>query len=255
MEPIELLEGLRDHGFAPCEVPILDRRLLDMLYDRWANFFRSDEKASYVVQDGRLDGYFPWLAEQAVGADRPDPKEYFHVVRGCPVPAALADPTWRAFEALRSAAAVCLDALDASLMRGGVLSRMLVDDRRLVLPIARYLAPATRAQAFAAPHTDINLLTLLPPASAPGLQVRHHSGTWRDVLVEPGRAAVLVGDMLSEATGGALRASVHRVVSRRDERLSLSLFANPPDETRLSARCTAGEFFRQRLREMGERDA
>ncbi len=251
MDLTEFLRRVRDHGVGACDVPALDEHFLDALYEGWRNFFESDEATLFRAPAGALNGYFPWLAERAVGADQPDSKEFFHVMRGHPVPSSVAGLTWAAFETLRNAAGICLSALDASLGRGGILSRMLADDCRVVLRIAHYRSPTAGAQPFAAPHTDIDLLTLLPPATDSGLQVRSRSGDWMDVIVPPGRAIVFVGDMLAEATGGELPSTVHRVATCRGGKLSLSLFANPPDKTRLSVQRSAGELFRLRLREMG----
>ncbi len=65
------------------------------------------------------------------------------------------------------------------------LSEMIVNSKRTLLRILHYpplidieqQAGAVRAAA----HEDINLITLLPAATAPGLQVKDSQGQWHDV--------------------------------------------------------------------------
>jgi len=62
-----------------------------------------------------------------------------------------------------------------------------------------------------AEHTDINLLTLIPVATAPGLQI-FNNDTWVDVPFDEKYIIVNSGDMLSECTEGYLKSTVHRVL-------------------------------------------
>jgi isopenicillin N synthase-like dioxygenase len=110
----------------------------------------------------------------------------------------------------------------------------------------------------AAAHEDINLLTILPAASAPGLQVRDRQGRWHDVPVDPGAIVVNVGDMLQEATDGWLPSTTHRVcnpagVGCNVSRLSLPLFLHPRGEVVLSSRYTARSYLDERLASLGVR--
>jgi isopenicillin N synthase-like dioxygenase len=78
------------------------------------------------------------------------------------------------------------------------------------------------------PHMDLNLLTILPGAVAPGLQVADLYG-WRDVPSHPARAIVLAGRELSQATRD-IPATVHRVRNPMPgedaPRLSVAYFAS-----------------------------
>ena len=53
----------------------------------------------------------------------------------------------------------------------------------------------------AAAHEDINLITILPVAEQPGLQVQDNDGNWIDVASIPGELVVNSGDMLREIAG------------------------------------------------------
>ena len=54
----------------------------------------------------------------------------------------------------------------------------------------------------AAAHEDINLLTVLPAASEPGLELLDAAGRWYAVPCDPGSVAVNAGEMLDLASRG-----------------------------------------------------
>jgi isopenicillin N synthase-like dioxygenase len=105
-------------------------------------------------------------------------------------------------------------------------------------PIVRYPGATApdRGQGVGA-HRDGGVLTLLlvEPGKA-GLQVEHH-GTWIDVVPEPGAFVVNIGEMLELATGGYLRATLHRVVAPPPgtDRISVPFLFNPALDTRMPA--------------------
>jgi isopenicillin N synthase-like dioxygenase len=65
---------------------------------------------------------------------------------------------------------------------------------------------------WAAPHTDINLITALPRASGPGLQLLTPDG-WADVDAPDGKVIMNSGIMLERLTNGSIPAGVHRVAA------------------------------------------
>jgi len=108
----------------------------------------------------------------------------------------------------------------------------------------------------AAAHEDINLLTILPAANEPGLQVKTKDGNWLDVPCDFGNLIINIGDMLQEASGGYFPSTTHRVVSPEGAdtskaRVSLPLFLHPKPEVVLSSRYTADSYLMERLRELG----
>jgi isopenicillin N synthase-like dioxygenase len=111
----------------------------------------------------------------------------------------------------------------------------------------------------AAAHGDINLLTMLPAATEPGLQVLGQDGAWHDVPCDFGLLIVNIGDMLEEASGHYYPSTVHRVLNPTGEaasksRISLPLFLHPRREIVLSERYTVGSYFDERMRELKRND-
>jgi isopenicillin N synthase-like dioxygenase len=107
----------------------------------------------------------------------------------------------------------------------------------------------------AAAHGDINLLTLLPAATEPGLQVLGQDGGWHDVHCDFNFLIVNIGDMLAEASGQYYPSTVHRVLNpmgaaRAMPRISLPLFLHPRREVVLSERYTVGSYFDERMLEL-----
>jgi isopenicillin N synthase-like dioxygenase len=78
-------------------------------------------------------------------------------------------------------------------------------------------------------HKDYGFLTLVLQDDAGGLQVLDGSGAYVDVAPVPGAFIVNLGEMLEVATGGFLRATLHRVVSPPPGRVRFSVpfFYNP----------------------------
>lgn len=87
---------------------------------------------------------------------------------------------------------------------------------------------------WAAAHTDIDLLAILPYATERGLQVQL-DGQWLTVVVPEDAFIVNVGDMLENMTNGLFVSARHRVVALEagKERFSMVFFVHPPDVTAL----------------------
>ncbi len=107
------------------------------------------------------------------------------------------------------------------------------------------LAPSTQ-HVWAAEHGDINLITALPRASAPGLQVKLHDATWVDAVAPAGQAIINTGMMLEHITNGLIPTGIHRVVAApgyEGERYSVVQFCHPTPWTILQpvASCITAE--------------
>ena len=108
----------------------------------------------------------------------------------------------------------------------------------------------------AAAHEDINLLTVLPAANEPGLQVFSNEGEWLDVSCDFNTLIINTGDMLKELSQDYFPSTTHRVVNpegidRSKSRISLPLFLQPRKEVVLSDRYTADSYLQERLEELG----
>ena len=107
----------------------------------------------------------------------------------------------------------------------------------------------------AAAHEDINLLTILPAATEPGLQVKGKDNAWHDVPCDFGYLIVNIGDMLQEASGHYYPSTSHRVLNPTGEgakksRISLPLFLHPRRDVVLSERYTVETYFNERMEEL-----
>jgi isopenicillin N synthase-like dioxygenase len=107
----------------------------------------------------------------------------------------------------------------------------------------------------AAAHGDINLLTILPAATEPGLQVMGKDGNWLDAPSDFGLLIVNIGDMLQEASGHYYPSTVHRVLNpagaaAQKSRISMPLFLHPNRNVVLSERYTVESYFNERMQEL-----
>jgi isopenicillin N synthase-like dioxygenase len=97
-------------------------------------------------------------------------------------------------------------------------------------------ASPDEAHVWAAEHGDINLVTALPRATAPGLQVRTTDG-WIDAEPPEARAIMNTGMMLEHFSNGVLPTGIHRVVANREEsgdRIAVVQFCHPTPNTILA---------------------
>ena len=89
---------------------------------------------------------------------------------------------------------------------------------------------------WAGAHGDINLITALPRATAPGLQVLV-DGAWVDAVAPDGQVIINTGMMLERLTNGVIPTGVHRVVAApgyTGERYSVVQFSPPTPWTLLN---------------------
>jgi len=97
-------------------------------------------------------------------------------------------------------------------------------------------APAGGSHVWAGEHGDINLITALPRATAPGLQVKV-DGEWVDAVAPDGQVIINTGIMLERLTNGVIPIGRHRVVAEpgyEGERYSVVQFCHPRPWTVLS---------------------
>ncbi|QNM98623.1 isopenicillin N synthase family dioxygenase [Chitinimonas koreensis] len=267
--PARLIASLRETGFAVLVRHPLPVWLIDGIYRDWLAFFDGEAKADYRFCPEKQDGWFPpSVSETARGRSVRDLKEFYHVYPWGRIPAGLRRDALAYHGTATALAAELLgwieDALPAEVAAGlsEPLSGMIKASPNTLLRVLRYppLAGDEPPGALrAAEHEDINLITLLPAASAPGLEVRDRQGRWHAVPCASGALVINVGDMLQEATAGWLPSTPHRVVNpvgaeAAQSRISLPLFLHPRSEVVLSARHTAGSYLDERLRELGVRN-
>lgn len=262
----QFVRSLHETGFAILKHHPISHVLLQKIYADWLRFFTSDEKFDYLCdpdnRDGTQAGFHPVSkSETAVGYVTKDIKEFFHVVPGQRIPQTLQHDILQyrqqAMDFCRTLLAWVQEYSPRETLAGltAPLPQVLSSTMSL-LRILHYPplggSEDPRAER-AAPHEDINLLTLLPVALQPGLQVRDNTGRWHDLDCIRGEMIVNTGDMLLEASRGYFPSTTHRVVNPDDaagnvSRISIPFFGTPQADFVLSARYTAGSYLEERLR-------
>jgi isopenicillin N synthase-like dioxygenase len=288
----EVGEALTATGFFAVVDHGLPAGLLDRSYAAARRFFALPEatkrRYSFAERAGQR-GFTPFGVEHARDSPAPDLKEFWQVGRvdvgaDHPVHARYGENPWPAevpelgdtFDPLYRA----LDRLGGALLEACALHlgepagrfRDMATEGDTIVRILHYppLPPATPPGAVrAAAHEDINLITLLPSATASGLELLSNDGRW--VPIETSGDVIIVdsGDMLQNVTNGLYRSTTHRVVNPDDgstDRLSIPCFIHPRAEVDLSPlascvgrtggqarypRITAGEYLARRLAEIG----
>lgn len=261
----KFVRSLHETGFAVLRNHPIPQTLLEKLYRDWLAFFSSEEKQDYLYdpenRDGSQQGYHPpEVSETAVGHTVKDLKEYYHFRSYGNNPPALAADLNQYRERAFGLGAQLLEWIQkitpsgTFAQLGDDLPNLLSSDASL-LRVLHYppLTGDEQADAVrAAAHEDINLITILPVAEQPGLQVQDNDGNWIDVASIAGEIVVNSGDMLRELSGGYFPSTSHRVLNpggniANVSRISIPLFLTPSLDTRLSDRYTAGSYLEERL--------
>ena len=204
-------------------------------------------------------------AESAKGTNIRDLKEMYHYYPNGRCPDYLADITQRVFQELYLLARQVLAWIEQGLPSSVqsnlscALSDMIVDSPNTLYRLLHY-PPLTGHEAKgtirAAAHADICLLTVLPAATAKGLQILTRQGEWIDVPVKKSSMIINIGDMLQECTHAFYPSTQHRVINpdhvdMNQSRLSMPLFLHPADDVVLSDQYTALSYRMERLGELG----
>ena len=259
-------QSLHETGFGVLKNHPIPQELVERIYRNWLAFFDGDAKQRYAFSRETQDGWFSTaISETAKGCTQKDIKEYFHIYPWGRIPPELKDDALAYYEKANALAEELLGWVERhtppeiAAHYSEPLSSMIKGSRHTLLRVLRY-PPLTGQEppgaVRAAAHGDINLLTILPAANEPGLQVKGSDGAWRDVPCDFGTLAINIGDMLEEASQGYYPSTLHRVLNPVGEsamrsRVSLPLFLHPRSDVRLSDRYSAGSYLEERLRELG----
>lgn len=263
--PSRFCQSLHETGFAVLRQHPLTRDLVQTIYQEWRDFFHTEAKHHYAYDPVRFDGYFSTrVSETAKNHSQKDLKEFFHIYPWGRYPTEVSDAAQRYYAQGSALAATLLGWVDAcsppqvQARYSMALSAMIEGSEQTLLRVLHY--PPLSGQEppgalRAAAHGDINLLTILPAANEPGLQVWGQDQAWHDVPCDFGLLIVNTGDMLAEASQQYFPSTVHRVLNpvgqaARRSRISLPLFLHPRPEVQLSARYSADSYLQERLREL-----
>ena len=225
------------------------REALRVACDRFFDLPQSERDAIDMIHSPFFRGY------SAVGSERtqglPDRREQLDVGPEEPARAAASDPpylrlhgpnlwpatlpelrpavlSWMA--ELRGVSLRLLDALGAALGRepGALTSGATIEPHER-LKIIRYPAGAgAQEEQGVGEHSDSGVITLIAHDGMPGLQVLA-GGAFSGVVAPRGALIAVLGRALTERTGGATRAAVHRVsiAPGSAARVSVAYFLNP----------------------------
>lgn len=277
-------DALVDLGFFALVDHGVDPELSREAYECCQAFFALPTETKMRYSDPALKGqrgYTCFGKEHAKDNPYPDLKEFWHIGRE---PSAYLPNLWPRevprfqpvfMELYRQLDQCASYLLQACALYLGVPQNLLADmaeGGNSVLRVIHYPPiPLTAhpASIRAAAHEDINFITLLCEATAPGLELLQRDGTWLPIHALPGQIIVDTGDMLQHLTNGLFRSTTHRVVNPnndREQRFSMPFFIHPRPEVDLTPlepcvsqtggipkfpQLTAGEFLEIRLKEIG----
>ena len=261
----DFCRNLHETGFGVLENHPLDQTLVEGIYAEWLGFFNSNAKHNYAQDPVKLDGYFsPAVSETAKDHTQRDLKEFFHIFPWGRYPAEVSEAAKRYSNAGSQLAQQLLQWVqdcsppEVKARYSMPLPDMIHGCEQTLLRVLHYppLSGQENPGALrAAAHSDINLLTILPAATEPGLQVIGKNGQWIDAPSDFGLLIVNIGDMLQEASGFYYPSTVHRVLNpagagAKKSRISMPLFLHPNREIVLSERYTVQSYFDERMQEL-----
>ena len=259
-------KSLRETGFGVLKNHPIQQSLVESIYANWQEFFNGSSKNDYLYNKDTQDGFFPAsVSEVAKGFKEKDIKEYYHYYPWGICPSELKEELASYYKMANDLARELLGWIEqyspaeVSAKYTQPLSSMIDGSEQTLLRVLHYppLQGDEKPDAIrAAAHEDINLITILPAANEPGLQVQTQDGNWLDVPSDFGNLIVNIGDMLQEASGHYYPSTSHRVINPEGQdvtrsRISLPLFLHPKPEVVLSERYTADSYLKERLKELG----
>lgn len=283
-----LYSGIKDYGFIVLKDHNVPQSLFDQAYQLLEQFYSLplEIKNKYAKVHGGQRGYTPFGTEHAKDSPVMDLKEFWHVGREVPASHKFSKyypnnvwpdelPEFKTvftalYDGLNEAGKAMLQALTFPLDVPQFYFSDMVEDGNSILRLLHYppIPQGTDPRCLrAAPHEDINLITLLPAATASGLQLKDRDGTWLDVDGKPGELIVDAGDMLSRICNDVIPSTTHQVInspeSGKKSRYSMPFFMHPNPEAMLSCipSCrgagakypdiSSHDFLMQRLQEIG----
>ena len=172
----QFVSSLRETGFGVLKNHPLDLQLIGSIYENWMTFFTGGDAERFAVDGRTQDGFFSMdNAESPKGHIERDIKEYFHFYPWGRCPVNLREELVFYYKAAHEFAATLLSwierysPVDIASGYREPLSNMIVGADDTLLRILHYPPITGDENAMrAAPHEDINLITILPMSSASG---------------------------------------------------------------------------------------
>jgi isopenicillin N synthase-like dioxygenase len=284
-------DSLKDIGFFALKNHGIPLEAIEDSYRQGDEFFSpSDEvKRSYLQPKiAHQRGYTAFGVEHAKNNPAPDLKEFWQTGRSHPtsgktptyVPNVWPDQHVSGFKPVIDGLYGQMEQLSQNLLQSCSLYLdkpmdwlgSMAEDGNTIMRIIHYPPlgnDVPKGAVRSAAHEDINFITLLVTATADGLEVMDHDGSWIQVEGDASHIIVDSGDMLQNLTNGLFKSTTHRVVNpenSNERRFSMPMFVHPRNETDLTPRqefvemtggkvnyqsITAGDYLHQRLVEIG----
>jgi len=263
-----LAHSLATTGFVVLKNHPLSLPLMYDVMEDWKRFFANEKKHEYNYKDEKwgqyqyLHGYYPYRSESAKSIDQPNLLECFHYYEACGIPEEVHPRTTKLFAELQSMSAMLLGWLEEETPEE-IRSTFTTPLPEMVAkipgkthglmrffhypPVGKENLGRDRNIA----HEDAGLLTVLPVASAPGLQVQDMRGNWHDVICEPEAVVLNSADMLQHITNGHYKSTTHRVVTLNEyadkPRYSFTYFEDAIRDVEISRGLTSEQFLMNRF--------
>ena len=220
MAPFHFGNSLHKSGFTVVRNHPIDWELINNLYSGWADFFNSDEKVKYSCDPNKPEGFFPLRIEKGI---KNDLKECFYFYPWSACPSYLYKTTMSVYNNLLILAEEFLSWL-VEHSHAGLRQSIIIKTKQAIhatggtLRILHYPALTEISTDLAAsnterlvPHKDISLLTILPVATNPGLEILDNKDEWHTIKCKPETVIVNSGNMLSSLTNNYFKSTLHRV--------------------------------------------
>ncbi|NGX27788.1 MAG: hypothetical protein K940chlam6_01726, partial [Chlamydiae bacterium] len=238
----ELTQACKEVGFFGVVNTSVNIEILDAGYKALENFCARSLEEKMEIHDLRVNGqrgYIP--GESAKGEELGDFKEFLHVGRELsdeeierrhfwkniwPEDGSLKEELYNLFLALEEHKVTIESALAEAIGMPKDFFTNMTADGDVLLRASHYPANPPKGRIWGAEHTDIDLFTILPRATAKGLQVKNKEGKWIDIKVPENAFIINVGDMLENITNGEFHSGLHRVIADGEgyERFSMVHF-------------------------------
>lgn len=251
----KFVDSLVHTGFAVITHHGVDHILIKETQAAWKEFFNQKRgyKDQFTNPNDPNMGYTGFGGEKAVSASKPDLKEFFHWRPNQIIPKEVQFLTEKIYHLLEGHISGQLLQMIDSLNNTNYL-KACQNSNNTVLRALYYPAlneiKVEEGSVRGSAHEDINFITLLVAATAPGLQVLDSQGNWHEVPHEENSIVVNIGDMLQLASGKFFKSTKHRVINPSTDnidRISLPLFIHPHGDTLLAPGVTAQQYLNERL--------
>lgn len=252
----KIKEASHKVGFFAVKNTKVNQDIIDDLYITMKRFFAFEKHNKMKLcadENGNQRGYTSIGKESAKGTAIGDLKEFYTVGRDISKNEAAKlqcwPNTWPDFMDYKTSATNFYNHLDEySELFQEIFSLALGEEkdflfngckngdtilRMLHYPLNKIKQEDKKRAVWSSAHTDITLFTILPKATAEGLEVCDDQGNWHRVYVKEDAMIINCGDFLEIYTNGYFKSALHRVIQPRNmqtDRYSSVLFVHPRSE-------------------------